>query len=137
MLQGVGASAGIGIGKIVCIREESLDYSKVEYQGKEQEQARLKAAVDTFCERTQKMADDVRERVGQKESEILTGQIMMISDPFMISQMEDIIAAGSCAESALDTVCKTFIEMFSNVDDELMRQRGYFAYATHHYQTHQ
>ncbi len=124
MLQGVGASAGIGIGKIVCIREESLDYSKVEYQGKEQEQARLKAAVDTFCERTQKMADDVRERVGQKESEILTGQIMMISDPFMISQMEDIIAAGSCAESALDTVCKTFIEMFSNVDDELMRQRA-------------
>ena len=36
-MQGVGASAGIGIGKIVCIREESLDYSKVEYQGKEQE----------------------------------------------------------------------------------------------------
>ena len=35
MLKGVGASAGIGIGKVICIREESLDYSQVTYQGKD------------------------------------------------------------------------------------------------------
>lgn len=124
MLKGVGASSGIGIGTIVCIREESLDYSKVVFQGEAEEKARLKEAVDTFCKVTQEMAEDIRQRVGEKESEILSGQIMMLSDPFMTGQMEEMIASGSCAEVALDSVCQMHIEMFSNVDDELMRQRA-------------
>lgn len=124
MLKGVGASSGIGIGTIVCIREESLDYSKVVFQGEAEEKARLKEAVDTFCKVTQEMAEDIRRRVGEKESEILSGQIMMLSDPFMTGQMEEMIASGSCAEAALDSVCQMYIEMFSNVDDELMRQRA-------------
>lgn len=124
MLKGVGASSGIGIGTIVCIREESLDYSKVVFEGEAEEKARLKEAVDTFCKVTQEMAEDIRQRVGEKESEILSGQIMMLSDPFMTGQMEEMIASGSCAEAALDSVCQMYIEMFSNVDDELMRQRA-------------
>lgn len=124
MLKGVGASSGIGIGTIVCIREESLDYSKVVFQGEVEEKARLKEAVDIFCKVTQEMAEDIRQRVGEKESEILSGQIMMLSDPFMTGQMEEMIASGSCAEAALDSVCQMYIEMFSNVDDELMRQRA-------------
>lgn len=124
MLKGVGASSGIGIGTIVCIREESLDYSKVVFQEEAEEKARLKEAVDTFCKVTQEMAEDIRQRVGEKESEILSGQIMMLSDPFMTGQMEEMIASGSCAEAALDSVCQMYIEMFSNVDDELMRQRA-------------
>lgn len=124
MLKGVGASSGIGIGTIVCIREESLDYSKVVFQREAEEKARLKEAVDTFCKVTQEMAEDIRQRVGEKESEILSGQIMMLSDPFMTGQMEEMIASGSCAEAALDSVCQMYIEMFSNVDDELMRQRA-------------
>ena len=124
MLKGVGASSGIGIGTIVCIREESLDYSKVVFQGEAEEKAGLKEAVDTFCKVTQEMAEDIRQRVGEKESEILSGQIMMLSDPFMTGQMEEMIASGSCAEAALDSVCQMYIEMFSNVDDELMRQRA-------------
>lgn len=124
MLKGVGASSGIGIGTIVCIREESLDYSKVVFQGEAEEKVRLKEAVDTFCKVTQEMAEDIRQRVGEKESEILSGQIMMLSDPFMTGQMEEMIASGSCAEAALDSVCQMYIEMFSNVDDELMRQRA-------------
>ena len=124
MLKGVGASSGIGIGTIVCIRKESLDYSKVVFQGEAEEKARLKEAVDTFCKVTQEMAEDIRQRVGEKESEILSGQIMMLSDPFMTGQMEEMIASGSCAEAALDSVCQMYIEMFSNVDDELMRQRA-------------
>lgn len=124
MLHGIGVSRGIGIGKIVCIKEQSLDYSQVVYQGSEQEKKRLKATVEAFCEVTQKMADDIRERVGQKESEILTGQVMMLNDPFMLGQMDDMIHSGSCAEAALDSVCQMYIEMFSNVDDELMKQRA-------------
>ena len=85
ILRGIAASDGIGIGKAVCVREQNLDYSAVQYAGKEVEKGRLQNAIEQFNEQTTEMAERVRTQVGQKESEILTGQIMMLSDPFMQS----------------------------------------------------
>ena len=124
ILRGIAASDGIGIGKAVCVREQSLDYSAVKYGGKEVEKDRLQAAITQFNEKTTAMAEHIRAQVGEKESEILTGQIMMLSDPFMQSQMEELINAGQCAEAAVDQVCTMYAEMFAGVDDELMRQRA-------------
>ena len=124
ILHGIGASEGIGIGKAVCVRERNLDYSSVPYGGKEVEKDRLQTAIQQFNERTAAMAEHIRAQVGQKESEILTGQIAMLSDPFMQSQMTEIIEGGQCAEAAVDQVCTMYAEMFAGVDDELMRQRA-------------
>ena len=124
ILRGIAASDGIGIGKAVCVREQNLDYSAVQYAGKEVEKGRLQNAIEQFNEQTTEMAERVRTQVGQKESEILTGQIMMLSDPFMQSQMMEAIEGGQCAEAAVDQVCSMYAEMFAGVDDELMRQRA-------------
>ena len=124
ILRGIAASDGIGIGKAVCVREQSLDYSAVKYGGKEVEKDRLQSAITQFNEKTTAMAERIRAQVGEKESEILTGQIMMLSDPFMQSQMGEVIDAGQCAEAAVDQVCTMYAEMFAGVDDELMRQRA-------------
>ena len=124
LLKGINASAGIGLGCAVCVREESLDYSDVPYSGKEAEKARLQAAIEEFNQRTSAMADHIREQAGPKESEILTGQITMLADPFMLAQMQEAIDGGSCAEGAADAVCTMYADMFAGVDDELMRQRA-------------
>lgn len=123
-MHGVGASSGIGLGKIVLLHEGDLDYSGVQFSGSEQEKKRLLQAIEKFCEKTQAMADNMKERVGPKEAEILSGQIMMLNDPFMIGQMNDFIDGGQCAEAALDTVCTMYVDMFSGVEDEMMRQRA-------------
>ena len=124
ILHGIAASDGIGIGKVVCVREQNLDYSAVQYGGKEAEKDRLQKAISQFNEKTTDMAEHIRTQVGEKESEILTGQIMMLGDPFMQSQMGDAIDAGQCAEAAVDQVCTMYADMFAGVDDELMRQRA-------------
>ncbi len=124
ILRGIGASEGIGIGKAVCIREKNLDYSSVSYAGREAEKRRLQETIEKFEAQTGSMAGQILERAGQKESEILTGQIAMLSDPFMQSQMAEMIESGQCAEAAVDQVCTMYAEMFAGVDDELMRQRA-------------
>lgn len=124
ILRGIGASEGIGIGKAVCIREQKLDYSMVHYGGKNVEKSRLQDALARFEEKTNRMAQRLSAQVGSKEAQILTGQIMMLNDPFMQSQMQDAIEAGQCAEAAVDQVCTLYAEMFAGVDDELMRQRA-------------
>ena len=124
MLKGVGASSGIGIGKAVLILENRLDFSKVEYSGKENEKARLRRGISLFAEKTHRMEENVKACVGEKEAEILAGQIMMLNDPYMTSRMDEAIDEGQSAEAALNSVCNSYIEMFSGVDDELMRQRA-------------
>lgn len=123
-LCGIGASDGVGIGTVVPVRELELDYSQVPYQGAQEEKARLGQAVEEFIQRTQAMAGEIKARVGEKESEILSGQITMVEDPYMRTQMEEAIDGGSSAEGAVDTVCQAFAQMFSAMEDELMRQRA-------------
>ena len=124
ILRGIAASDGIGLGRAVCVREESLDYSAVTYSGKDSEKARLQEGIQRFNQRTSAMAAEIRERVGQKESEILTGQVSMLADPFMLSQMHEAIDGGACAEAAVDSICTMYADMFAAVEDELMRQRA-------------
>lgn len=124
ILQGIAASNGVGLGKAVCVREEKLDYSGVAYSGKESEKERLQAALEEFEDRTDAMAQRIRAQVGEKEAEILIGQITMLADPFMHSQMEETIDNGSCAEAAVDAICTMYADMFAGVEDELMRQRA-------------
>ena len=124
ILRGIAASDGIGLGRAVCVREENLDYSDVAYSGKESEKARLQAAIEEFEQRTSAMAEHIRQQVGDKESEILTGQIAMLADPFMRSQMQDAIDGGACAEAAVDNVCTMYADMFAAVEDEMMRKRA-------------
>lgn len=124
ILRGIAASDGIGLGRAVCVREEMLDYSGVSYSGKEPEKGRLQSAIEEFERRTAAMAEHIRAGVGEKESEILSGQITMLADPFLRAQMEDAIDAGQCAEAAADSVCTMYADMFAGVEDELMRQRA-------------
>ncbi len=123
-LHGIAASRGIGIGNAVCIREQSLDYSGVGYAGKDAEKQRLQSAIEQFNETTQALAERIRAEVGEHEAEILSGQITMLADPFLRSQMEDAIDAGNCAEAASDQVCTMYADMFAGVEDEMMRQRA-------------
>lgn len=124
MLKGIGASQGYGIGKAILIKNVNTDYSGVEYAGAESEKARLHKAIDEFIDETKRLADSIEKTATKKEAEILFGHIAMLSDPFMIAQMEDNITNGLVAENAVDTVCQVFIDMFSGVDDELTRQRA-------------
>ena len=123
MLKGTGVSDGCGIGTAVVIKEEVLDYSAVVYTSADEEKARLNAAVNTFCKKTENIAAALEKNAGEKEAAILRGHIEMIHDPFMVSQMQEQIDAGAVAEAAVETVCNTFMEMFAGVEDELTRQR--------------
>lgn len=122
--KGIAGAEGIGIGKAFVVCEQTLDYSHVVFSGAENETNRLQAAIAAFCEKVTAMQKKLTASVGEKQAEILNGQIMMIQDPFMTSQMQDFIAGGQCAEAAVDAVCNMYIEMFSSVEDDLTRQRA-------------
>ena len=124
MYNGIAASRGIGIGSICVIAEHELKYDAVKVEDTESEKARFDSAVEKFKKETAEMAEDIRKRIGPKEAEILEGHLVMMSDPSMSGEMGKMIAAGQCAESAVEAVCDMFIGMFSKMDDDMMRQRA-------------
>lgn len=124
MLKGIGASEGIGIGRVMIIKEQSLEYTPREVADAGDELKRYRGAVDKFCDNTTAQADAIRKSTGDKEAEILLGHIAIIRDPFMGGEIEKLIISGQCAESAVDQICKMFIDMFSATGDDLTMQRA-------------
>ena len=120
MYKGIAASRGIGIGSICRLVEHDLSFEADTAAEKD----RFRKAIDSFVEETNAMADEIRKNIGPKEAEILLGHAVMISDPAMSGEMFKMIEAGQCAETALTAVCDMFIGMFSQMEDEMMRQRA-------------
>lgn len=124
MLNGIGASEGIGIGRVMIIKEQTLEYTPKEVTDIEAELERFRGSVDKFCDNTMAQADAIRQSIGEKEAEILLGHIAIIRDPFMGGEIENLIKANQCAESAVEQICKMFIDMFSATGDDLTMQRA-------------
>lgn len=124
MLSGISASHGIGIGSIRVIKEHDLHYEAVKIEDTGAEKKRFEDAVEQFKKETAEMAEEIRKRIGPKEAEILESHLLMIDDPTMSGEMRKLIDAGQCSESAVESVCDSFISLFSELSDEFMQQRA-------------
>lgn len=125
MYTGIGASAGIGIGSVVIVKEPSLAYDNVTVSDTAAEKARFDAALEKCIAQTQAMAEDMKTRVGEKEAEILEGHVLLLMDPEMSSQIESgIVNDKMCAEAAVEQTCDTFAALFASLEDEMFQQRA-------------
>ena len=124
MYNGIGASSGIGIGRVMIIKEQALSYAPTTDATPEQEIERYKQALNKFVENTMAKAEQMKSSVGEKEAEIIMGHAAMLQDPYMNSEIEKQMQLGSSAEKALETICDMFITMFESTGDELTMQRA-------------
>lgn len=122
--RGTGGSDGIAVGRAVIIKEADIKYEHKRTKTANEENSRLIAALERFKSITAKMADDMKQRVGEKDSKILLGHIAIADDPDLRKETQKLIESGKCAEEALETVFDRFIDMFSSIPDEMMRQRA-------------
>lgn len=124
MYKGTGASKGYGIGRAVIYKEADLKYEKKSGCDPKEQKERLEKALETFFSRNEALHKKAAKTAGDAAAEIIMGHIMMMKDPYMCSEIEKLIDSGKCAEEGVETVCDTFIAMFSSVDDEMTRQRA-------------
>ena len=125
MYKGTGASAGIGIGKVVIVEEKELVIKRENITDAAAEIPRFKGALETSMKQTEALAADLAQRVGEKEAEILNGHIMLLSDPMLTGEIEAMITNDSVnSEFAIETVCTNYANVFASMGDELMQQRA-------------
>ena len=125
MYKGTNASDGIGIGTAVIVEEAELIITRREVNDTEAEVQRFKGALETTIAETQRMAEDLAARVGEKEAEIMQGHMMLLSDPMLTGEIENSIQNDKVnSEFAIENVCNMYADMFASMGDELMQQRA-------------
>lgn len=124
MIKGTGVSSGIGIGKVLLVEEHSPEYTPKAVENAAEEINRFRSAVERFCENTEKQAEALKISAGAKEAEIMLGHISIVKDPFLLGEVEKLIQSGQCAESAFESMCDMFIQIFSAAEDDVTKQRA-------------
>ncbi|MBQ7061091.1 MAG: phosphoenolpyruvate--protein phosphotransferase [Clostridia bacterium] len=124
MMKGTAASDGIGIGKILLLKETTLEYTPHTVTDTDAEVERFRDAVNVLIADTERDAAALKEAVGEKEALIMLGHISLINDPALKGETENLIRSGQCAEAAYESMCDMFISIFSSMEDEMMRQRA-------------
>lgn len=124
MLHGIAVSEGIGLGKVMHVGEETLEYGTLRTVEAAVEQARFHQAMESFRKNTSAQVEVLRLSAGQEDARILESHIEMVSDPELQEEIDRLIESGSCAEAALKEVCDQYVDAFLACHDELTRLRA-------------
>jgi phosphotransferase system enzyme I (PtsI) len=127
MIQALGASAGIAIGKAFVLPnwEWELPDQKIDVIDLAKEFDRLYEGVRRSKSEIAQMKSELDEAVGAQESSIFDAHIAILEDPVFMNEIQGIIQRQyKAAEVAVKEAIDHFVTMFDLLDDEYMKERA-------------
>ncbi|WP_276352657.1 phosphoenolpyruvate--protein phosphotransferase [Cohnella caldifontis] len=127
MIQALGASAGIAIGKAFVLPnwEWELPDQKIDVADLAKEFDRLYEGVRRSKSEIAQMKSELDEAVGAQESSIFDAHIAILEDPVFMNEIQGIIQRQyKAAEVAVKEAIDHFVTMFDLLDDEYMKERA-------------
>lgn len=127
MIEGVGAAAGVAIGKAFVLPswEWDLPEQKMDAVDLAKEFERLYEGIRTSKSEIQFIKDEFREIVGPEESSIFDAHLAILEDPEFMKEIRGIIERQyKAAEVAVKEAIDHFVGMFDLLDDEYMKERA-------------
>lgn len=127
MIQGIGASAGIAIGRSFVLPnwEWELPEQKIDVADFAREFERVYEGIRTSKSEIEQIKDDLRDVVGSEETHIFDAHIAILDDPVFMNEIQGIIQRQyKAAEVAVKEAIDHFVTMFDLLDDEYMKERA-------------
>lgn len=124
MYEGVNASDGIGIGVARVAVEPDLSFTPHVPEDANAEKARYEAAVAKFVAQTNAQIERMKQTVGTEAAAIMGAHIEFSEDEGIKEMVNASIESGMCAEQAVSEAYDMYFTMFSNMEDELFRERA-------------
>jgi phosphoenolpyruvate-protein phosphotransferase len=124
MFKGVNASDGFGIGVAQVAVAPDVSFTPVAPEDPEKEKQRYEAALEKFVAQTNAQIERMKVSVGEEAALIMGAHIEFAEDEGIHDTVNSSIDAGMCAEQAVSEAYNTYYTMFSQMDDELFRERA-------------
>lgn len=122
---GIPGSPGIAIGQAyiydsenIWIEERSISPDMIEM-----EKVRLRDALEKVVQDTRELRDTLESKVGKENASIFDTHIMLLEDPQLLDETNQLIEEGKSAEYAFFRTTRKIIRVYKRTDDEYMRER--------------
>jgi len=124
-MKGLGVSEGIAFAKILVLNEDNIQIKKEVADDVEKEFERLQEARSVAIRQLEELVVSTKESIGQKEAEIFEAHILMLESDDFFNEIKDYMTEHSVnCEWALDIVTKKWVDYFSNIDNEYLKERA-------------
>ncbi|MCT4564606.1 MAG: phosphoenolpyruvate--protein phosphotransferase [Maledivibacter sp.] len=125
MKKGTGASPGIGLGKVLLIKNEEIVVERKEFIDIENEKNKFQEAIDKSKKELAGIRDKALREFGEEKSAIFDAHLMILDDPELISSTLNKIEAEKInVEYAFKEIAEQYIAIFEAMDNDYMRERA-------------
>lgn len=123
--KGIGASRGIAIAKVFELKHYDVNIEKKSISNVDQEIKKLEDAINLAIKQIEKIKSIASKNLDEKHAAVFDAHIQVANDPMIKDEIIQIIQNDKTnAEYAVDEVSKKYIHMFSEMDDDYMKERA-------------
>lgn len=121
MLVGKGISEGIGLGKVVILKENEIKIEKQKIKDTSAEKQKIHNAI----KKVESEIENLIQNISGTEKEIMQAYLMILQDPSLIEETIKIIEQEKCNSSyAVEIGLNKIIKTFEDMDDPYMSARS-------------
>ncbi|HHY42771.1 MAG TPA: phosphoenolpyruvate--protein phosphotransferase [Thermoanaerobacterales bacterium] len=127
MLKGVAASPGIAIGKVHVVKSHQININ-TEVIAQDDIDAQIKRfdeAIAASKLQIMQIKEKAEKELGTDEARIFDAHFMVLEDPVFLDEVKAKIKTELItADNAVSHVVNNYVDIFSNMDDEYMKERA-------------
>lgn len=127
LVQGISASQGIAYGQVFLYLQTDLELPsyQVDPDKRIEEVSRFEHALLVTRGQIQKIQDEVERNLGADEARIFDAHLLVLEDQALISEtIREFENTGRNIENCFNAVSQRYIQAFSEIDDEYLRERA-------------
>ena len=127
ILYGIPASPGVSHGQVFRFLHRDVEVLRYDVQEDDQdaEIARFEEALLETKDQISKIRDDVARNLGEDEAAIFDAHILVLEDKALIDDVvSEVRTSGDNVEQCLHRVTQRYIDYFSRLEDEYLRERA-------------
>jgi len=127
VVQGIAASQGIAYGQIFVFLQSEVEIPtyQVDSDKRIDEIARFDKALLLTRQQIAKIQAEVEKNLGKNEAMIFDAHLLVLEDQALISEtIREFETTGRNVETCFSAVSKKYIQAFSEIDDEYLRERA-------------
>lgn len=124
---GIAASQGIAYGQIFVYLQSDVEVPgyQVEPEKRIDEIARFDRALVVTRQQISKIKNEVEKNIGPEEAGIFDAHLMVLEDEALIGEtIREFEATGSNIETCFHKISSRYVQAFSEIDDEYLRERA-------------
>ena len=127
VVQGIAASKGIAYGQVFIYIQSNVEVPNynVGAEKRIEEIARFEQALVVTRQQVQKIQSEVAKNLGSEEAAIFDAHLLVLEDQALISEtIREFEETAKNIETCFNAVAKRYIQAFSEIDDEYLRERA-------------